>query len=175
MGFGKADSGHESVFCTLDVCLVSWDGLQGAQRTFLLAVQLPWMAFYKHCPRKIMTKILFALLLFAAAASAQAPHQNQLSWTITLSPTSDPIQTITVQSAAPCSTAGCTGAGIFTTIATLAATATSYVDSTPKAGANTYYQLIASNPGGTLTSNTVLLVSPWMPPTGTLTLSGSAK
>lgn len=120
-------------------------------------------------------KPLFALLLFASAALGQAVHSNQLSWSITLSPTSDPVTQVVVQSAAPCSTAGCTGAGAFTTIATLAATASTYTDSTPKAGASTFYAVVASNPGGALTSNTVLLVSPYLPPTGTLTLSGSAK
>jgi hypothetical protein len=119
-------------------------------------------------------KLIFALLLCAAAALAQAPHANALAWTWTPDAGSDPATGFYVQSG-PCAASGCAAAGAYVTIATLAATATTYTDSTPVAGQTTWYQVIAFNPGGQLVSNSISLATPFLPPAGSLKVSGSAK
>jgi len=120
-------------------------------------------------------KPILALLLFASAAFGQAAHSNLLTITLTLAPNSDPIQGTYIQRAPPCSPTPCIGAGTFTTLATLAPLVFSYTDSTVLAGQTWWYQAVSFNSGGTLTSNQISLVTPFLQPSGTVTLSGTSK
>lgn len=120
-----------------------------------------------------MKKLISLVLLLAAAAFGQSVHSNVLTWTWTQTG-GDPITGFHVQRAAPCTTTGCTGAGTFATITDVGPAVLTYTDATPASGQTWFYQVQPFNPGGVVTSNVVTLVTPFLPPSGTVTLSGAS-
>lgn len=107
-------------------------------------------------------RLVLCTILLSALSLAQTgpPHSNTITWSWTPNPANDPATSFTVQRAAPNSTNN--GPGTFATIASVAATIFTYVDSSVTAGQTWYYQCLATNPmGSTPASNIMSALTPF--------------
>lgn len=103
-----------------------------------------------------MKKLLIFFVLIFSAAAQSATHSNTLTWVAGTG--GDPATGFEVQRSSA-------NSGPWTTIGSTTISVLTYTDTTVSAGQTWFYQIIATNPGGSsLPSNIVSATTPFLPP-----------